>query len=155
MLDAGRVRPGMLEIARECDYLVASERFALDLGWDGDAERFRGTAAGMGAGVVTVTLGAKGSVTYRGGEIIAVPAFAVEAVDTTGAGDVFHGAYVFGLLRGWALREVILFASAVAAMKCRRMGGRAGIPTLEEARTFLGDRGCGLSWDWGEASVGR
>lgn len=142
MLDAGRLRPGMLEIARECDYVVAAEQFAVDLGWQGDAEHFRGIAESLGAGTVTVTLGTRGSVTYREGAILPLPAFAVDAVDTTGAGDVFHGAYLYGLLRGWELPQVIAFASAAAAMKCRRIGGRAGIPNLGEILAFLDSRGC-------------
>lgn len=58
-------------------------------------------------------------------------------MDTTGAGDVFHGGYLYGLLRKWPLKDTIRFASAVAAMKCRKLGGRAGIPRLSEVREFL------------------
>jgi ribokinase len=76
-----------------------------------------------------------------------VPAFPVEAVDTTGAGDVFHGGYLFGLLNGWPLRETITFASALAALACTRIGGRAGIPALPEVLTFLAARGVtGAGW---------
>jgi ribokinase len=66
-----------------------------------------------------------------------MPAFQIEAVDTTGAGDVFHGGYIFGLLQGWDLERVVRFASAVAAIKCRQMGGRTGIPRLDEVMQFL------------------
>lgn len=141
MLDAGRVRPGMLELARECDYVVASEQFACDLGWTGDAAHFRTVAEGVGRGVLTVTLGAAGSVTYHDGGYFPVPAFPVPVVDTTGAGDVFHGGYLYGLLQGWDLRRSVIYASAVAALKCTRPGGRAGIPNLDEAREFLVQRG--------------
>jgi ribokinase len=141
MLDAGRVRPGMLEIVPFCDYLVAAEQFAFDLGWDGDPERFRSEVQRLGARVTTVTLGERGSVTWEGGEIIQTPAFLVEAVDTTGAGDVFHGAYAFGILQGWSLPCVLSFASAAAALKCGELGGRAGIPVLGKVLEFLRDRG--------------
>ncbi|MDD3293636.1 MAG: sugar kinase [Geobacteraceae bacterium] len=137
MLDAGRVRPGMLEIAELCDYLVAAEQFALDLGWDGRPEAFLSTAKELKAPVVTITLGKRGSVTFRDGEIITVPAFPVNAVDTTGAGDVFHGGYLFGILRGSSLSDTIRFASAVAALKCTRIGGRTGIPSLAATLDFL------------------
>jgi len=146
MLDAGKVRPGMLKIARLCDYLVASEQFALDLGWAGDPAAFQLRAKRLGAPVVTITLGAQGSVTYRDSEIISLPAFPVEARDTTGAGDVFHGAYVYGLLRGLDLSDTIRFASAVAAMKCRQIGGRAGIPDRAQALRFLADKGSMISF---------
>ncbi len=145
MLDAGRVRPGMLEIAGLCDYVVAAEQFALDLGWNGTLEAFSELARRLGAGVVTITLGERGSITCCNGEIFRVPAFAVEAADTTGAGDVFHGGYVFGLLRGWEVRDAVIFASAAAAMKCRKVGGRAGIPSLPEVTQFLEERGMILS----------
>ncbi len=140
MLDAGRLRPGMLEIAWECSHLVASEHFARELGWDGVPEHFTGQAERLGAPAVTVTLGERGSVTWANGDIIRVPAFQVPVADTTGAGDVFHGGYIYGLIQGWALRESIIFASAVAALKCTRVGGRAGIPTLPEVVQFLAER---------------
>jgi sulfofructose kinase len=141
MLDAGRVRPGMLEIAGLCDYLVAAEQFALDLGWDGKPENFLSTARELAAPVVTITLGRQGSVTFREGEILTVPAFSVNSVDTTGAGDVFHGGYLLGILRGLDLPDTIRFASAVAALKCTRIGGRTGIPRLAEVLHFLAEKG--------------
>jgi sulfofructose kinase len=61
----------------------------------------------------------------------------VKVIDTTGAGDVFHGAFIFGLLKKWPLKRVARFANACAALKCRKLGGRAGIPGLEEARGFM------------------
>ncbi len=139
MLDAGRLRPGMLETAWECSYLVASERFAEELGWDGIPEHFTGQVERLGTPVVTVTLGERGSVTWAYGDVIRVPAFAVPVADTTGAGDVFHGGYIYGLLQGWTLRESIVFASAAAALKCSRVGGQAGIPTLPEVVRFLAE----------------
>ena len=62
-----------------------------------------------------------------------VPGFAVDAVDTTGAGDVFHAGAVYGLLQGWPVDDTLRFAAAAAALKCERIGGRPGIPTLERA----------------------
>ena len=144
MLDAGRIRPGMLEVARQCDYVVAAEQFALDMGWDGNPASFRALAERVGSATVTVTLGECGSLTWHRGRLIRQPAFPVEVADTTGAGDVFHGAYVFGLLRGWRMEDVLVFASAVAALKCTRIGGRAGIPAFEEVAGFLSCRGYSL-----------
>lgn len=91
----------------------------------------------MGAKIVCITLGEKGCLCSDGGELLKIPAFKVPVIDTTGAGDVFHGAFIFGLLKGWNLRKVCVFASAVSAMKCRQLGGRLGIPVYEEARKFL------------------
>ena len=75
------------------------------------------------------------------GDIFTTPAFDVPAVDTTGAGDVFHGGYLYGVLQGWELRRSVTFASAVAAMKCRLPGGRSGIPTRAEVDLFLAGQG--------------
>jgi sugar/nucleoside kinase (ribokinase family) len=61
----------------------------------------------------------------------------VAAVDTNGAGDVFHGACAVGELRGWPFDWTLTFAAAVAAMKCRWLGGRRGIPRLPEVAEFL------------------
>jgi sugar/nucleoside kinase (ribokinase family) len=58
-------------------------------------------------------------------------------VDTTGAGDAFHGAFIYGMLQGWAVHQVTRFANAVAAINCRSLGGRRGLPTLSQVETFL------------------
>jgi len=90
--------------------------------------------------VVAVTAGPNGSYfVSREGEFHQ-PSFRVPVVDTTGCGDVFHGAIAFGLSRDWDLRRTAEFASAVAALKCRKLGGRAGIPAFDETREFLAAR---------------
>ena len=61
----------------------------------------------------------------------------LKAVDTTGAGDVFHAGFIYGLLQNWEVVDILRFANAVAALKCRDLGGRKGIPPLEEAQKFL------------------
>jgi sulfofructose kinase len=140
MLDAGRLRPGMMDIALRSDYLVASEEFAIDSGWAIEKEVLLRERERLGVRAITVTLGARGSATVCGQDFFETPAFPVEAVDTTGAGDVFHGGYIYGLLRGWGMAETVRFASAVAALKCRKIGGRAGIPKLTEVETFLREK---------------
>lgn len=135
MLDAGRVRPGMLRLAALSDYIVCAEEFAkgLRLTPKEALQRlslFKPKAA-------TVTLGRKGSLTWCGGRIFSQPAFKIEAVDTTGAGDVFHGGYICGLLRGWGIERTVEFASAFAALKCLKPGGRAGIPDFGKTLSFI------------------
>ena len=141
MLDAGRLRQGMLEIAALSDYLVASEEFARDLKWRLTASGLAKRRQELGCKVLTVTLGEQGSVTVSDKGFLRVPAFGVESVDTTGAGDVFHGGFIYGLLKKWELKDIIVFASAVAAMKCTKVGGRAGIPSLSEVKAFLNTAG--------------
>ncbi len=87
--------------------------------------------------VVGVTAGSEGSYfVCKEGEFHQ-PIFAVKVVDTTGCGDVFHGAFAFGLSRNWELKRITEFASAVAALKCRKIGGRAGIPSFAEAEQLV------------------
>ncbi len=139
MLDAGRLRQGMLEISALSDYLVASEEFARDLKWRLTATGLAKRREELGCKVLTVTLGERGSITVSDKGLLRVPAFTVETMDTTGAGDVFHGAFIYGLLQKWELKDIIVFASAVAAMKCTKVGGRAGIPSLSEVKAFISD----------------
>ncbi|EIF8580330.1 sugar kinase [Salmonella enterica] len=88
-------------------------------------------------GHVYVTRGSEGCNWLEKAAVRHQPGFTVEVVDTTGAGDVFHGALAFGLASGYAIEEAVRFASGVAALKCTRPGSRAGIPDCEQTRSFL------------------
>jgi ribokinase len=143
MLDAGRVREGIIELAHLCDYVVCSEEFASELAGSNkscDIEKAVMKLNPSNAKALTVTLGNRGSITISGNNIFQTPAFKVNVVDTTGAGDVFHGGYIYGLLQKWDIKDVVRFASAFAALKCRKLGGRAGIPDLQEVNELLGKR---------------
>lgn len=135
MLDAGRMRPGMLKLAYMSDYVVCSEEFVAGMKMS-LKDAFKKLSGGK-AKAVTITLGDKGSFTWHEDRIFLQKAFRVKTVDTTGAGDVFHGAYAYGILQGWDIKKTVRFASAVAAMKCTKLGGRTGIPTLQEALRFM------------------
>jgi len=143
MLDAGRMRKGMMELAHMCDYVVGSEEFARAFSVNDsnfEPEKIIKQMAKFGAKAVTITLGDKGSITLSDNEIFTTPAFTVNIVDTTGAGDVFHGGYIYGLLQNWDIMKVVRFASAFAALKCRKLGGREGIPCLDETINMLNDK---------------
>ncbi|MGQ2908633.1 MAG: PfkB family carbohydrate kinase [Aliihoeflea sp.] len=86
---------------------------------------------------LSVTIGAEGTLFFDGDDIAHEPAFEVAVVDTLGAGDVWHGALTVALAEGLETRAAIRFASAAAAIKCTRFGGRAGIPTRAELDRFL------------------
>lgn len=90
---------------------------------------------------LAVTLGKEGVLFVENGEVAHLPAFAVEAVDTLGAGDVWHGAFALALAEGQGEREAIRFGSAAAAIKCTRFGGRAGAPKRDEVMRFLAEAG--------------
>jgi sugar/nucleoside kinase (ribokinase family) len=119
------------ELLRLVDYLIASSEFAEDP---------RELMARYGCRVVGITLGAEGAVFFSRGQLLKSPAFTVPVADTTGAGDVFHGGFIYGVLQGWLLEDVVQFAHAVAAMKCMHIGARRGIPTIAEVREFLKNR---------------
>lgn len=138
VMDAGTMREGSLELASQMDVLIASERFADPLMGEGaPPEKVLETLHRLGPKEVILTRGAKGSMGLSGEEIISQKAFKVDVRDTTGAGDVYHGAYIYGLLQDWDMAECMRFASATSAMKCREIGARKGIPYLEEVRQFL------------------
>jgi len=138
VLDAGTMREGSLELASMVDVLIGSEGFAEpQLGKGAPPEKVLEYLRRLGPREVVITRGTKGSMGLSGEEIIVQDAFTVEARDTTGAGDVYHGAYVYGLLKGWDMRGCMHFASAAAALKCREIGARKGIPRLEEVERFL------------------
>jgi sugar/nucleoside kinase (ribokinase family) len=99
------------------------------------------TVRAMGPRCAVITLGGRGLVFLDGDRFGCMGAFSVKVADTTGAGDVFHGAFCQGLVDGLPLEQNLRFASAAAAMKCRRLGGRAGIPTRSEVLRFLKSHG--------------
>jgi ribokinase len=131
----------MLEIASFSDYVVASQDFAKDLGWELTQKGLNQQRETLGCKVLSITSGERGSLNVSQNEFLEIPSFKVDAIDTTGAGDVFHGGYIYGLLKSWNLRNTAVFASAVAAMKCRKIGAQAGIPSFTEATEFLNERG--------------
>jgi ribokinase len=69
--------------------------------------------------------------------LFAFPAFPIEVVDTTGAGDAFHGGFIYGLLQGWEVEEIVSFASAVGTLNCRSLGGRTALPSRAEVDDFI------------------
>ncbi|RPJ19406.1 MAG: sugar kinase [Desulfobacteraceae bacterium] len=138
VLDAGTLREGSLELVSQIDVLIASARFAVPLiGESSPAEKALEALSRFGPKEIVITLGTKGSVGWSRGKVVAQSAFPVDVVDTTGSGDVYHGAYIYGLLKGWDMKACMRFASATSALKCRAIGARAGIPTLHEVTCFL------------------
>lgn len=130
------------EIMPFVDYAIVSERGAMAL--KDDLHEACKSIQGMGAKCVVVTLGENGLVYLDGDTFGRLPAFEVKVVDTTGAGDVFHGAFCYGLVHGFSLRANLRFASATSAMKCRQIGGRGGIPNREQVDEFLQKRSANL-----------
>ena len=88
-------------------------------------------------GLLIVTRGAQGALALDGDRLLRSPGFQVSAVDTTGAGDVFRGGLIFGLLRGWPTEETLAFANAAAAISCTRLGAMEGAPSLSEVEALV------------------
>jgi ribokinase len=133
----GHLRAEMRELVALSDILICGSGFAPALTGETDIYCAGRAARRFGPSIVVQTEGEAGSFTFAAEEEFHTPAFKVDVVDTTGAGDVFHGAYLVGLLHGWDLRRIATFATAVAALKCTHLGGRAGIPRFADVVHFL------------------
>ena len=125
----GRVPERTAELIRYVDVLICGSGFATALtGVEGIWEAGE-AALKYGPRIVVQTEGEDGSYTTTAdGERFHVPAFEIDVLDTTGAGDVFHGAYIVGMLHGWNLEAVAQFSSAVSALKCTQVGRPGGNP---------------------------
>jgi len=125
------------ELWKYTDILIANEAFPARVARRASLSENLRYFASFGPSVVITTLGEKGCVLLNHGELHAFPAYRVDVRDTTGAGDVFHGAFLHRYARNDSVESCIRFASAAAALKCTRPGGRSGIPTEEEVFRFL------------------
>ena len=145
MLDAGKsdgsVSDGMRELVKLTDVLICGSGFGAALTGKQDLWQAGEAMQAIGPQIVVQTEGEDGSYTLTANDRFHTPAFPVQVVDTTGAGDVFHGGYMYALLQGWDLRKAAVFSTAVSALKCTRLGGRVGIPQLDEVNAFLKERG--------------
>lgn len=136
VLDAGSVHPGTEMLLDKVDCLVCSEKFSND--WTGESDPLRAALVLAGSvPTIVITLGERGLVWKDPKTEDSIRAFEVNAVDTTGAGDVFHGAFALGIARGWEWEKILRFSSAAAALCCTKLGARQGIPKKEEVESFL------------------
>jgi sugar/nucleoside kinase (ribokinase family) len=134
VVDLDKVEPLTSELIKKIDFIITSSTFPSLLTGILDREKALIELKKQIPGFLCVTLGREGAVALVDGDILRVNGFKVNSVDTTGAGDVFHAGFIYGLLQNWEVMEILKFANAVAALKCRDLGGRRGIPTLEEAQ---------------------
>jgi len=129
VLDAGSVHEGTLALIKEVDYLVCSEKFARQFA--GDEDTALASLAEFSPAVV-ITLGERGLIWRCGQERGALSAFPVNAIDTTGAGDAFHGAFAAAVSLRMNWLDVLRYASAAGSLCCTKMGARPGLPSQEE-----------------------
>lgn len=138
VLDIDEPAPGIDDLLRLTDVLIAGAEFPAKLTGDNDLRGALRKIARRGPWFTAVTLGAGGALGLVRGRYHYVPAFRLPVLDSTGAGDVFHAGSIYGLLHGWGVPDTIRFAAAAAALKCRKLGARTGIPRLEEAMAMAG-----------------
>ncbi|MGH2558092.1 MAG: carbohydrate kinase family protein [Thermomicrobiales bacterium] len=135
LLDAGGHDADILDLAALCTIVIASTYHAEKRGLAPEAAARE--LHDLGVEIAIVTLGEDGALAIAGDQVHHAPAFPVDVVDTTGAGDVYHGAFFVAYLEGMPLPSAMRFAALAAALKCRQHGGRAGIPTRAELEAEL------------------
>ena len=131
-LDIDKVQPGVEELLGLTDFLMPTESFVQSFSDEKDWKKGLKIVAKLGSLLVGVTRGKHGAAVLWEGEIFEVPGIQVIALDTTGAGDIFHGALLYGILQGQNLGHCLRLANVAAALSCTRIGARGGIPQLEK-----------------------
>ena len=140
VIDAGTLREGFPELLHYADVLITSEKFAgavsgdMNFKSESALQKLKGISS---ADTIIITRGSKGSTGLFKDKIFVQPAFEIDAVDTTGAGDVYHGAYIYGLIMGWDIPSCMRFASAAAAIKCKNIGVKNAIPDIKMVKNFI------------------
>ena len=143
--DAGGTYPGVDRLLPFADYLIPSEEFALKITGERTAEQAAEKLyAAYRPEVLVVTQGVRGGILLDEKGMRRYESYPVQAVDTNGCGDTFHGAFAAGKIRGYSNDEACMYASAAAAIKCTRLGARQAMANDEECRAFLQSRGITL-----------
>jgi len=133
-----------LQLIKRVDFLVVSADYALGLSGCSEVSEASAVLLDYGPEAVVITQGARGCFVRARSKSFSRPAFEVHVADTTGCGDAFHGGFAYGLAREWPIEQTVEFASAVAALNCRKVGARIALPTLGEVKEFLRSRGSEL-----------
>lgn len=132
VVDGETVKEGTIDLVRSCDYLVCTRGFASNFAGADNLDDAIDSIAAMGVKCVVVTLGKDGAISRIGGRSLRSRGFKIRCVDSTGAGDIFHGAFVYGLCMGWQIEEILDFSNAAAALNCTEFGARGGIKPLDQ-----------------------
>lgn len=144
VIDAGSCRETTMHVAEHADYLVCSEDFARQYtaeavnleNWESCKRIFQKIKA-INRKTAVITLGDKGLLYEENGELQRLPAYQVKAADTTGAGDIFHGAFAYGLYQGLPLLENLRQSSAASAISVQTLGGQSSIPELKTVQKMV------------------
>jgi len=137
-VDVDTIYHGFERVLPNVDYLIASSEFPGQ--WTSERDPFKALEmiqSEYRMKVAAMTLGAHGALALTEGKYVYSPAFVVNCIDTTGAGDVFHGAFCYAILQGLALREALDLSNAMAALNCMAIGARGGIKLLNQAKSLM------------------
>lgn len=139
IIDAGRYKKEVIELAKMTDYVVCSKEFAEQVtGITIDYEnrtsiiKLYQKMEEIFKGVIVVTLEDKGCLYSLDGKIKIMPSIKVKTIDSTGAGDIFHGAFTYGIAKGFDFEKILKYANIAGALSVTRVGGYKSIPSLEE-----------------------
>ncbi|MBN1658772.1 MAG: sugar kinase [Anaerolineae bacterium] len=135
--DGNHPREGLEALLPLVDWLVVAGPFPKEYTGKANPHTAAHTLLALGPELLVVTLGERGCEVWTQDQHVAVPGFQVDAVDTTGAGDAFHGGFLYAMCQGWDVVQAARFANAVAALNCRALGGRRGLPGLKEVEALL------------------
>jgi sulfofructose kinase len=138
VLDARHLGPGMGELLGLCDVVIGSEIFAAEISHSSDMKRSLVELTKMGPRMAVLTLGEEGAIGLEGETMVRQNALPIDIQDTSGASDVFRGAFAYALVQGWPLERCVPFANAAAGLNCRHLGGLGGIASLAEVMQTAG-----------------
>lgn len=141
LYDCGGLYEGVERLLKLTDIMIPSEEFALGhTKCDDVKEAAKKLFDTYSPKVVVITRGKIGGLLYDGKEYFEYPAFPVDAVDSNGSGDVFHGAYAAAICKGFDYKKACIFSSAVSAIKCTGYGARESVPSFETVKSFLKEK---------------
>ena len=143
IIDAGRNIPNVVELAKKVDYVVCSREFAesytgINIDFS-DVESIKNIYSKMSSDFknVVITLEEKGSLYKNGNNIIVMPSIKVSVKDSTGAGDYFHGAFIYCLINGFDMDKTIKISNVTGALSTTKVGARNSVPSLEEVMKYV------------------
>ena len=142
LYDCGGLYPNVERLLALTDIMIPSEEFAMGhTGCDNAEDAARKLYALYAPEVVVVTQGKRGGILFDGNTVTAYPIYPAEVVDSNGSGDVFHGAFAAGLVKGFDFLKCCHFSSAVSALKCMGVGARESVPSFDTVKKYMKENG--------------
>lgn len=136
IIDAGRYTKEIIKLAKICNYVICSLDFAINLTKTTNYELMYKKLEQIFKGIIIVTLEEKGTLVKINKKIQVIPTIKVKAIDTTGAGDIYHAAFIYGLIQKWDLEKIIKFSNKAASLSVTKLGTRASVFQIEEINEY-------------------